>query len=52
MAISGIEDWSNDEEFDVFRSWGDIFESDKAKKKAKYLQMLFEGGQETQKCDS
>lgn len=44
MAISGIEDWGNDEEFDVYRSWGDNFESSKAKKKAKYLQMLFEGG--------
>jgi len=43
-AISSIEDWSNDEDFDVFRSWGDEFESTKARKKAQYLTDLFETG--------
>lgn len=44
MAVSSIENWGNDEEFDVFRSWGGDFESSKALRKAEYLQGLFEGG--------
>jgi len=44
MAVSSIEDWGNDEEFDVYRSWGDEFESSKAFKKAEYLQKLFNEG--------
>lgn len=43
-AISRIEDWSNDEEFDVFRSWGDEFERSKAQRKSKYLNQLISGG--------
>jgi superfamily II DNA or RNA helicase len=43
-AVSSIEDWGNDEEFDVYRSWGDGFESSKALKKAEYLERLFAGG--------
>jgi len=44
MAISSIEDWCNDEEFDVYRSWGKDFESSKALKKVRYLKSLFDGG--------
>jgi len=43
-AISSLEYWGNDEEFDIFRSWGEEFESGKAQSKAKYLQQLFLGG--------
>jgi superfamily II DNA or RNA helicase len=43
-AVGGIEDWGNDEEFDVYRSWGDDFESSKALKKSEYLERLFGGG--------
>jgi len=43
-AISSIEDWSNDEEFDVYRSWGEDFESHKAKKKTQYFEKLVLGG--------
>lgn len=32
-ATSSFEDWANDEDFDVFRSWGDEFESRKARKR-------------------
>ncbi len=45
-AVSSVEDWSNDEEFDVFKSWGDAFESRKARKKADYLSHLLSGGTE------
>lgn len=44
QAISSIEDWGNDEEFDVYRSWGSEFESAKALKKAAYFNRLFNGG--------
>jgi type I site-specific restriction endonuclease len=44
QAISSIEDWGNDEEFDVYRSWGSDFESAKALKKAAYINRLFKGG--------
>ena len=43
-AVSAVEDWSNDEEFDVFRSWGDAFERGKAASKGAYLERLFQGG--------
>jgi superfamily II DNA or RNA helicase len=43
-AISAIEDWSNDEDFDVYRCWGDDFERGKAIRKAQYLDKLFSGG--------
>lgn len=43
-AVSAVEDWSNDEEFDVFRSWGDEFERAKALRKASYLERLLSGG--------
>ncbi|HKZ64640.1 MAG TPA: DEAD/DEAH box helicase family protein [Thermoplasmata archaeon] len=43
-AVSAIEDWSNDEEFDVFRSWGGEFERAKALRKASYLQRLLSCG--------
>lgn len=42
-AVSSIEDWNNDEEFDLYRSWGGEFESSKALKKAMYLERLFNG---------
>jgi len=42
-AVS-IEDWVNDEEFDVYRTWGDEFEKKKAQRKADYLTKLFSGG--------
>jgi superfamily II DNA or RNA helicase len=43
-AVSSIEDWGNDEEFDVYRSWGNEFESHKANKKAQYFEKLVQGG--------
>ena len=43
-AVSSVEDWANDEEFDVFRSWGDEFEKSKAKRKSMYLDKLLSGG--------
>lgn len=43
-AVSSVEDWGNDEEFDVYRSWGDEFESSKASRKSEYLERLFNGG--------
>lgn len=43
-ALSSIEDWSNDEEFDVYRSWGNEFESLKSRKKRDYFQKLVENG--------
>jgi hypothetical protein len=43
-AVSSIEDWSNDEEFDLYKSWGSEFESSKALRKALYLERLFDGG--------
>lgn len=39
-AISEIEDWANDEEFDVYRSWGNEFERHKALVKVKYFEKL------------
>lgn len=43
-AVGTLEGWSNDEDFDVFRSWGDSYEARKARKKSEYLNMLFSGG--------
>ncbi|MHA1882230.1 MAG: DEAD/DEAH box helicase family protein [Candidatus Thorarchaeota archaeon] len=43
-AITSIENWGNDEEFDVFRNWGGEFETSKADKKKRYLERLFENG--------
>jgi len=43
-AVSSVEDWANDEQFDVYRSWGDTFESVKARAKADYLNTLIGGG--------
>ncbi|AKJ05428.1 superfamily II DNA or RNA helicase [Archangium gephyra] len=43
-AISSHEEWGNDEEFDVFRSWGEPYERGKAERKGAYLERLFSGG--------
>lgn len=43
-AVSEIEDWANDEEFDVYRSWGTEFELHKAESKMKYFQRLLNTG--------
>lgn len=43
-ALSSIEDWSNDEEFDVYRSWGNDFEARKSIKKRDYFQKLVDNG--------
>ncbi len=43
-AVSEIEDWANDEEFDVYRSWGTEFEAHKAKSKLKYFERLLSTG--------
>lgn len=43
-AVCPLEDWGNDEDFDVFRSWGDEFEANKARKKEEHLKILFAGG--------
>ncbi len=43
-AVSREEYWGNDEEFDVFRSWGDDFEARKVRTKIQYLKALFSGG--------
>lgn len=43
-AVSEIEDWANDEEFDVYMSWGTEFESLKANSKAKYFERLLSIG--------
>lgn len=42
-AITSIEDWGNDEEFDVYRSWGSEFEIHKAETKAEYFIRLISG---------
>ncbi|MCJ7645488.1 DEAD/DEAH box helicase family protein [bacterium] len=43
-ATSSVEDWVNDEDFDVYRSWGTEFEINKAKRKEEHLVKLFSGG--------
>lgn len=43
-AITTIEVWSNDESFDVFKSWGGEFEVRKAESKDSYLKKLISGG--------
>lgn len=43
-AVSSLESWGNDEEFDVYRSWGNEFEASKALRKIGYLEKLFAGG--------
>lgn len=43
-AVGSIEDWGNDEEFDVYRSWGNDFEAHKAETKARYFKKLITGG--------
>ena len=43
-AISSFEDWCNDEDFDVYRSWGDEFEIKKAISKESHLNALLKGG--------
>ncbi len=43
-AVSSIEDWGNDEEFDVYRSWGSEFEAHKAETKVRYFKKLISGG--------
>ena len=42
-AVCPLEDWGNDEDFDVFRSWGDEFEARKARRKEIHLKTLFAG---------
>jgi len=44
MAVRSIENWGNDEEFDVYRSWGGEFEAHKARKKMEYFNKLISGG--------
>jgi superfamily II DNA or RNA helicase len=49
-AVTASEYWGNDEEFDVYRSWGDSeFESRKAESKSQYLERLLSGGTERTK---
>lgn len=43
-AITIPQNWGNDEEFDVFKSWGSEYEARKANKKRNYLNQLFSGG--------
>lgn len=43
-AIGSIEDWVNDEDFDVYRNWGNDFEVYKAGIKEQHLIDLFSGG--------
>lgn len=42
-GIGSIEDWSNDEDFDLYRSWGDLFEQRKLSIKESHLINLFSG---------
>jgi len=42
-ALSSVKDWVNDEDFDVYRSWGDEFEREKARIKEKHLDNLISG---------
>lgn len=51
-AVATAEDWGNDEAFDVFRSWGDAYESKKARNKQQYLEQLFAGGTANSKVRS
>lgn len=48
-AISSLGSWGNDEEFDVYRSWGNEFEASKALRKVEYLERLFAGDTKTTK---
>jgi superfamily II DNA or RNA helicase len=43
-AISSLDFWGNDEEFDVYCSWGNEFEAKKCLRKVDYLERLFAGG--------
>ena len=43
MGIGAIEDWSNDEDFDVYRNWGDPFEVKKYTSKEKHIENLLKG---------
>jgi len=43
MAVCSFEYWGNDEEFDVYRSWGENYEIKKVKRKLEYLRNLYEG---------
>jgi len=44
-AVTASEYWGNDEEFDVYRSWGESnFESRKAESKSQYLERMLSGG--------
>jgi superfamily II DNA or RNA helicase len=45
-AVSPLEDWCNDEDFDVYRSWGQEFEVKKTISKESHLNLLFAGGTE------
>ena len=40
-AISPIEDWGNDEDFDIYRSWGENYEKNKVITKEHHLNNLF-----------
>jgi len=40
----GTDGWGNDEEFDLFRSWGSDFEKEKAQKKSEHIDNLIKGG--------
>jgi len=42
-GVGAIEDWSNDEDFDVYRSWGEEFERRKLMVKERHLDDLFQG---------
>ncbi|MHA1401756.1 MAG: DEAD/DEAH box helicase family protein [Candidatus Heimdallarchaeaceae archaeon] len=43
QALVSIEDWVNDEDFDVYRSWGEAFEVEKLERKELHLTNLFTG---------
>ena len=43
-AVSSLEDWCNDETFDVYKTWGDELEQQRAVSKEQHLNTLFNGG--------
>ncbi len=43
-AVSSLEDWCNDETFDVYKTWGEDLEAERALSKENHLNALFKGG--------
>jgi superfamily II DNA or RNA helicase len=43
MGVGAIEDWSNDEDFDIYRNWGDPFEVHKFSTKENHIDNLLNG---------